>query len=465
MEEHQEKLIKKQESMYLPEKVEWKPLIDGPLCQQIREIAFWLAERLYDPEDVYNCIQTLATPTLNTYRWSASSLVGGTVGLALFYGYLARCFPERDWHTVARAHIQFAAQSTHEQGFQSPGLFEGVSGLNLILCYLDQETVCYQRTRSELYRLLCRTIERYIWHNKQKEKEITTKEYNVVSGAAGLLAYFLSDTLSLAFPELAQPAIETLVEYLTWLGEPGQIKARERWFIPAQALPQDFYRQSFPSGYFNCGMAHGIPGPLAALALARLHGYTYPGLDETVAYLSKWLLEHCVYDTWGINWPAAVPLEAAEDQLAIRSLAGTWAAWCYGSPGVARSLWLAGQALDNEQFRQSSLQAMEAALRRPPAQQRLTSPNLCYGIAGLLLTCLHFAHECPESPIIQYVHPLLRRLLSTFHPDTPFGFRDSIKGIAIDQPGWLTGAPGIVMALLATATSIFPTWSRILLLA
>jgi hypothetical protein len=104
----------------------------------------------------------------------------------------------------------------------------------------------------------------------------------------------------------------------------------------------DFYRQHFPGGYFNCGMAHGLPGLLAALSLAHIQGYAYPDLREALVYMSDWLLGHCIYDARGINWPGGIPLEVAHNPVALSALTGTWSAWCYGAPGVSRSLWLTG---------------------------------------------------------------------------------------------------------------------------
>jgi len=127
-----------------------------------------------------------------------------------------------------------------------------------------------------------------------------------------------------------------LLEYLTWLDEPAQPVGKERWFIPAALLPNDLQRQDSPQGHFDCGLAHGIPGPLAALALTWLAGYRYPGLHESIAYLGNWVVEHQIHKEWGIDWPGSGPFEHASLSRDWKSLSATRPAWCYGTPGVAR---------------------------------------------------------------------------------------------------------------------------------
>lgn len=70
-----------------------------------------------------------------------------------------------------------------------------------------------------------------------------------------------------------------------------------------------------------------------------------PGLREMIAFLADWVVTHQVGQEWGIDWPDSVPLECAAVAQDWQRLPPTRAAWCYGAPGVARSLWLASCAL------------------------------------------------------------------------------------------------------------------------
>lgn len=343
-----------------------------------------------------------------------------------------------------------------------PGLFAGTAGTALTLALASRAGTRYHKTLTDLHAGLCKQVFEALWRRSEEENGVSSADFDIVSGAAGILTYLVSidqrnDTI--------EAAIDHLLTYLLWLGEPGQRPGKERWFIPPQLLPNDLHRQDFPQGNFNCGLAHGIPGPLAALALAWLAGYRYPGLRDTIVYLSNWVIEHRIETEWGLDWPASIPLEYAAKAELWQSLPPTRAAWCYGAPGVARSLWLAGCALEDGALCKIGVEAIESVLRRPVPQRGIPSPNLCHGIAGLLQICLHFAHECESALVKAQIPALVEQILEVFDPDLPLGFRDTDQGVPRDQPAWLTGAPGVAMALLAAATDVSPAWDRVLAIA
>jgi hypothetical protein len=141
-------------------------------------------------------------------------------------------------------------------------------------------------------------------------------------------------------------------------------------------------------------------------------------------------------------------------------------AWCYGSPGIARSLWLAGQALDNEQYRKLAVDAMSATYRRPLHIRRIDSPTFCHGVAGLAQITLRFANDTRLPEFASASRDLVAQLLDLYEPDSLLGYRDLEPGDnAVDQPGLLDGAPGVAMVLLAAASGVEPTWDRLFLLS
>jgi hypothetical protein len=95
-----------------------------------------------------------------------------------------------------------------------------------------------------------------------------------------------------------------------------------------------------------------------------------PGLPDAVARTAAWLTANRTDDPSAPNWPNAVPLPngSADPVVPARS------AWCYGAPGVAAALWLAGRDL--------AAAAMSAALTRPAEVARAHSPTFCTGGPG-----------------------------------------------------------------------------------
>src|SRR5208282_3203234 len=128
-------------------------------------------------------------------------------------------------------------------------------------------------------------------------------------------------------------------------------------------------------------------------------------------------------------------------------------AWCYGSPGIARALWLAGVALDRQDYCDLAVSAMKAVFRRPVAARRINSPTFCHGVAGLLAIALRFSHDEGGTTFSDDIGALVQQLLDSYQPLSLLGFRHiETADNEMDQPGLLEGAPGVALALLASAT-------------
>jgi hypothetical protein len=305
------------------------------------------------------------------------------------------------------------------------------------------------------------------------------REFDLVSGLAGVGAYLL---LRRAEPQVA-PALRVVLEGLVELT--GADAHGPHWRTPPAVLGAA-ERARHPHGQLNCGLAHGIPGPLAVLSLALRDGVEVPGLQPAVARTADWLATHRTDDPAGPNWPNAVPLPhhrsdppgpgrpdpvgvpghraGGDGQPATDPPARS--AWCYGGPGVAASLRLAGEALGHPGHQHLAAAALRAALARSDQGRGIGSPTFCHGQAGLLAVTASFARVTGDPGFLRAAAAMTDELLERFDPATPLGYRDlESGGRPVDQPGLLTGAPGIALALLGAASPTPPAWDRLFLLA
>ena len=178
-------------------------------------------------------------------------------------------------------------------------------------------------------------------------------------------------------------------------------------------------------------------------------------------------------DEWGVGFPVAASLLTAcrgstradvNTRANANAAAPARAAWCYGPPGVARALWLAGLASDRSEYCDLAVAAMAAVFERPIPNRRIDAPTLCHGVAGLLQIALRFARRRRRN-FSTAAQELTAQLLDAHEPDSRFGYRDlKPSGQRTDNPGLLEGAAGVALVLLATA-SPEPIWDRILMLS
>ncbi|MBV9689166.1 MAG: lanthionine synthetase C family protein [Ktedonobacteraceae bacterium] len=441
---------------------QWQSTIDEPLRCRALEAIYVVAERLREPGNAIAIAQVAAQQAMLFSEWGPASRSCGFGSTALLFLYIARSFPDRGWEEVARHHLRLAAESTHQHPLVSPGIFGGSSGLATIVSLFRHDDSRYHNTWKAFNVHVATQVLENLWR-REDTKGVAEYDYDVISGAAGILGYLVTIDQP---DDSVRTATQTLLEYLIWLVGSDHEDERKRWFLPPELYPTELYLDNYPDGYFNCGLAHGIPGPLAALAVAWHAGYRLPRQREAMHSLSHWMVEHQLCDEWGINWPSGVPLQASYSADEWNKLYPTRTAWCYGSPGIARTLWLAGTALNDATLCQIAVEAITSVLRRPIAARRIDSVTFCHGVAGLLTICLRFAHETSSALVRQHIPLLVKQILDTFNPDYPLGFRDLEREHNwVDDPGLLTGAVGVALALLAASTSTEPDWDRIFLIS
>lgn len=388
--------------------------------------------------------------------------------LARLFLCLARSVDDPAWEEPAHRYLRMAAEASQEQPVTRPALLGGTSGLALVVESFFEDEPRYRKARQALHEQVVEQVLARTW--RRPEPGVDVGDYDLVLGASGILGCLVS----LDSPGAAvDRAIGKLLSYLVWLAgvdAPG----RERWFVaPRHYRPEQRHRLP-PHGYVDLGLAHGLAGPLAALSLAWQAGYRIDGQREAVERLSRWLLTQRLADPWGPHWPDEIPYDVAA-RASGPPQAGDEASlsrpsWCYGDPGVAAALWLAGSALEDEGPCRTAMASLEGVFRRPFAGAhtgyQLFSPTICHGVGGLLAICLRFAARCSSRVIRAQVPQLVERVLYACHPDLPLGVRDQeVPGNFVDDPGFLTGAAGVAMVLLAASTSTPPSWDRTLLIA
>jgi class I lanthipeptide synthase len=399
-------------------------------------------------------------------QWTQYGFAQGYAGLVLFWGHLDRCFPGQGWDAVAHEHLQIAAEGAATQTWLGPGAFSGIGGLAFAADYVSRSGARYGKLLKTLEDGMVRSLAPRITYLNNLNHGAPTSAFDLISGLSGAIPFLLSRRES---PEVERTLTEVVRSLIAVTNEDDGLPG---WHSPPyfSKPADDFMLQQYPDGYLNCGLAHGVPGPLGALAVAHLHGVECEGLTEAIDRAASWLVEHRLDDEWGINWPSGLGLRPPGDPagrvLDTVPSGPAQSGWCYGSPGVARSLYHAGVCLKRQDYCEFAIEAIECVLRRPRSARRLESPTFCHGVAGLLEIVLRFAHDTGSETIAAGASALIDQILAMFEPETMLGFRSmEFAGKRVDQPGLLDGAPGAALVMLSIACDAEPAWDRIFLLS
>jgi lantibiotic biosynthesis protein len=434
-----------------------------------------MARRVADPRLLVHAVHS---PPLGPggLAWRPGSLARGHPGAALLCATLDQAFPDAGWDRVGHQHLAAAAAavSPHDSS-----LFSGVAGLGFAAILLAAGRLRYERVLQQVDEAIGARLDGAL--QRLAVSGCRVSEFDLVSGLTGTGVYLLSRHQA----QLCQPGaasgerhraavtaamLERLLGGLAGLlAAPGQPR---RWHTPAH-LATGPLRQSFPRGLHNCGLAHGAPGPLALLSLALLSGIRVPGAADAIHATASWLARNQTGTAGEPDWPDGVGLDAIQPPPVVPGQGPGRAAWCYGTPGVARSLWLAGRAVAERHWQDLAARAIRAVASRPLAAWGLSGPGFCHGEAGLLQVLRRFAADLADPAIAAAANRLATQLAARFDPVAPFGVRIADPdGVLTDQPGLLEGTAGIALALHvlpearpASLPAATPPWDRMFLLA
>ncbi|MEW1912155.1 lanthionine synthetase C family protein [Kitasatospora sp. NPDC085895] len=447
----------------------WEPAVrDARTVARVRDAAVDVLSRLRDPGTAEAAGR--AGARRGRPRWTPYSTAQGAGGLALAFGHLDRCLPGQGWDLVAHRHLARAVEGTARDPVKALGLFSGLAGVAFTTAYLADGRGRYRALLGDLDNSLYTRIPRRLPAVDGRGLAVGT--FDVVSGWTGVAACLRVRPPGPDRDRASTTLLGWLVDLCRGCPDPDGLPA---WHTPHALIADEAMRAKYPGAVANCGLAHGITGPLALLALvhADARGPAVPGHTEAIRRAASWLAAQHVADARGGGYPsvAAYPPAVEEPSAAVpgaRAPAPTPArdAWCYGSPGVARALWLAGTALGDSGLTAAATAALRTALARPIAWRRVDSPGFCHGVAGLLQITLRFAADTGDEAIGAAAHRLVDQLLGEYRPRSPFGYRSvEPDGTRADRVGLLEGTPGIALALLAAATPEPPAWDRFFLLS
>lgn len=436
--------------------------------------AHLIAERVTDPDTISAAVtqarQQTRYPT--SVHWTPAAVAQGDAGQALLAAHLATAFPDEAWAGVARDFLARAVD--YARGHGAPmGAAAGLSGVAYTVAVVDGDDR-YTGARHDLDRLINQAGLAGIAELSGARRgpgAVTPSMFDVISGLGGVALSLLprveGGPAGAALPFVLRALCDLALGEVTPEGAAsGPLPA---WYTPVELLYDDEQRHLYPSGNLNCGLAHGVPGLLAALALATIAGRGSDRVSEAMAVTAGWLAGNHGEADDGPRWPTAIAAEIyGRPESTDPRTTPSRDAWCYGSPGVARSLYLAGVALDRSEWRELAVAAMTAVYRRPIERRGIDSPTFCHGVSGLLQITLHFARDTGLPVFVDAAAGLLDQVLAAVDPDLLLGVANlEPGGVRVDQPGLLDGATGVCLTLLAAAGAPQPAapWDRLFALS
>ena len=279
--------------------------------------------------------------------------------------------------------------------------------------------------------------------------------YDLISGLVGVGVHFVE-----RLPDEA--AREGLVRILDELERTAvEAEGGVSWFTAADLLPE-WQRKRAPQGYYNLGVAHGVPGVMWLLGKLCARGVEADRARTLLEGSLRWLL-------------AAHPDPGTPDLPSwiapgVRREPNRRMAWCYGPLGAAAVVWEAaregGDSAGEEWGRTMSF----ACAGVEPSESGNRDAALCHGAAGNAHIFHRLYRRTGDERFREAALAWFDEALTYRKPGVGVGgFQawaevDGKQGF-VDDASFLGGSAGIGLALLAAITDTDPAWDRLLLLS
>ena len=363
-----------------------------------------------------------------------SQRAGVHCDLAILRAYLAAdgSVPDDDDATTTHVAAALAAQARTQREL---GLHGGLAGVGWTIAHLASDENAEE---------ICCSIDAALLRALESD---WAGPYDLISGLVGIGVYALEREAA------GHALVARVLERLHATAQ--QRGSGLAWITPASQLP-DWQREQAPDGYWNLGIAHGIPGIIAWCARCIACGVEEVRAKELVTGAASYLLD-------------AEPLTPAGRFSAWHVRGGapsgdrTRPAWCYGDLGVAAALVAAAQV---DPRWQDDARALARSCEERASHASVRDTAICHGAAGIA----HVFHRMYQATGDDVLADAARRWLAitlemrTDHAHAGFPAFDGATLAWRADPTLLSGAAGVALVLHAMVSDVEPLWDRSLLL-
>lgn len=331
------------------------------------------------------------------------------------------------------------------------GLFCGLGDFGVALSSINRSTGLYSNLLNSINTTISMGLiqEAESLNHKIKNHSLSAMDYDCILGITGTLRYLLMFDTKM-YNEAIIDAIESLI---TLSGQ----SYRDGILLPnfhvknENVLPLED-RGKFPTGMINFGMAHGMAAALSVLSISKKMGISLKGQEKAIKQICDiYMQSYAEMPDGRVYWPSSL---TGDDYIHLSNLSPVVhlrLSWCYGAVAILHSLYLAAQALENQELVFWTLEKAKIFSKTSLEYTQLSSPTICHGYAGLLLTFEAFYRDTNDNVFSNMIETLQSKLLALYSPLHKYGFLDvdRVNGKLKKTEGvnFLTGTSGVILAL------------------
>jgi lantibiotic biosynthesis protein len=370
--------------------------------------------------------------------------------VAIFHAYLSIAYPTADFAEVAVECLNRVAQMLPREELQD-SLYDGLAGVAWSFDHITK-LLNAGELRIESDEDTVDDIDEILIRRLRGESRI--RHFDLISGLAGQAVYFFERLPR----KTAREALELILRHLEWQSEESGVGIT--WYT-SPSLVHATQRAYSESGYYDLGVAHGLPGVAHVLA-EMIRANIQPAraqklLKGAMNWLDRMESPSTSQSSFSSRFVPGQPTE--ESRLG----------WCYGDLGLAAVLHDSAKLIGDIQGMAVALSRIDRTLGWPDNASKVCDAGICHGAFGIahIYNRLYQAEQLSKYKTMANVWYQKGFSFTREDAGLPrfFAWRPDLNPNMQTDKSFLSGDLGIGLSLLAATTTIEPQWDRLLLLS
>lgn len=391
----------------------------------------------------------------------------------LFLAEISDCFLDKAYYQelVHKYLIKIKSMIEKSENRISMGLFGGLTDVGFAVYHINKIGFKYNKFQASINNFIIKYVYELINYIKVNQGKVHPSSYDAISGLSGIVSYLLFFKDDIYYVQVIKDitnALISITEYVE-LNEdffPG-------WYVTKENMFLDSEREYYTEGLFNYGLSHGASGILAALSLILINKIEVDGQREAIARLLDEYKRTQFKQKSGYSyWPEKIRKQEYKSKCYTK--ARTRASWCYGTPGIARSIYLGGKSISDQESISIAMNAFNDLCMMQDEDYMLISPIICHGYAGIVVSIDAMYLDTKESFLNIGRKKIFEQILKFYDIEAKYGFihfehnkfnlEKSNFIRKIDSLSLIEGNIGIILSLLLILRSSKTNWQRHILI-
>jgi len=285
---------------------------------------------------------------------------------------------ESEWERLALRSLDILRKGINKSFFNDTAIFFGLAHVAYAVYGLTAKAPKIRSFLQGINDMLLNKLTEELKASDKKEF-YTIGNYEAIKGFSGPFRYLLENNGDNKTDEMIRRLIGVFIKRSKNISIlDHQVTG---WHYYPSAMEKRFMDAEAANGCINYGVSHGMGGPLPVLSMAYHKGYDVEGLKDAIDGLISEYMNAVYYAGDIAYWPGRITFEQYIGQDKMPDTPNAMS-WCYGSVGILRALYMAGDFISNDEAKQFALDELIKIAMLDLPSYMLSQPIVCHGYIG-----------------------------------------------------------------------------------